>query len=271
MTNPELAQFVKDGEGRRYVYPGKPGKYVPSVTTVLKLERKDGIDQYAADQTARWCVDNAYSLLKTDEQHGFGRARFRWRDDLEARGNVGTGVHETVEMTHTGGWDYPELDTEQQAIMGQFAELNEFYLIEPLLSEATLWSHAHGYAGTADGLWRMTEYATGDVWYGWIDLKTSKNTWPAHHMQLAALAYADSLMFKVADGEWLDVPLGEVLPGRLIHLRADMWKVIDVPDMDLRFLEFLGYRSTLAAQEAIKVRVKARGQEEVSKAVGGGF
>lgn len=290
MSRPELAQYVGEGEGkgRAYKHPfrkldtGKP-LVVPSVTTILKLEAKDALVQWSADKTLEWCVVNWNLLGSRSPEDAYKSARFRWREVRDERAFVGTGIHDTIESIHTGGWDFPTLDREQSLIMLEWDKLNEEYEIEPLMSEFTCWSLAHEYAGTADGLWKFTNRLTGETFIGFIDLKTSKNVWDAHRMQIAALVHCDVVMRKVVpdavrnskgeypEGTWVEEPMPPWDNLKLVHLRApefdDLGRVtqegkhdlIDVTeDHDLWFEEFLGYRSVAATQQKRKDREKER-------------
>lgn len=287
MTAPKLASYYteKDDDGRAYCNPVRRGPngeklWAPSITTVLKAENKDSLIQWAANQSVEWCVQNAYTLLRTDEESGIRRAKYRWRDFRSERAEVGTGIHETIEQEHTGGWDFPSLDAEQVQIMARWREFNEAYDVEPVLTEVTVWNYTHNYAGTADGLWWVTDRMTGERTLTWIDLKTSKNTWPAHWMQGAAIVNAEAVLIdhmpevdkpKEAgiwpEGMWTEEPMPDTVKFAVVHLRADKWDFLEGEDLDLYFQEFLCYRGVHAAKEARKKRVKDREAD----ALGGAF
>jgi len=277
VSRPELSQYTGEGEGkgRQYKHPfrtdaeGKP-LLAPSVTTVLKLEDKSALIQWAVNLTVDWAVRNVDKLLSMSVERGINVAKYRWRDQRDTRAFVGTGVHDYVEAEHTGSWMIPELDDEQLLMVEEWRKLNEEWDIEPILSEFTMWSLTHEYAGTADGLWRFTHKVTGESFVAFIDLKTSKNTWPGHHMQISALINADVLMHKLADGAWEELPVPQFDRVLLIHLRAPEFDefgnkksegkhdLIEVTDTDEWFQEFLGYRAVLKAQAARKSKEKKR-------------
>lgn len=277
MSRPELAQYTGEGEGkgRRYKHPFRVGDdkkpiYAPSVTTILKLEDKSSLLQWAVNLTVDWAVVNWMQLASRSDADAKKTAQYRWRDVRDERAFVGTGVHDTIESEHKGLWDFPELDDEQALIMVEWRKLNEEWLIEPILSEFTVWSLQYDYAGTADGLWRFTHRETGETFVALVDIKTSRKTWPGHRMQIAALANADVWMEKQEDGTWVEetpLPFDKHI---LVHLRAPEFNeygeettpgihdLIEVPDTDLWFEEFLGYRAVLAAQEKRKALEKER-------------
>ena len=258
MGKPELALFAKqDGTGRAYKHPfrvdgdGKP-LTSPSVTTVLGLVDKPALIQWAADRTLDWAVDNASLLFVKEKEAAKKWGRYRWADVRNERAEVGTGIHETIEAQHTGSWNFPVLDDEQVRIMQQWDRLNEQYEFVPHRSEFTVWSLAErngvllDYAGTADGLWDITDLSTGESWENLIiDLKTSKNTWPEHWTQLSALYNADYIMDKT-DDKWTEVELPANKSGTaIIHLREDKASVTVETDktlLHLQYEQFLAYR-----------------------------
>lgn len=251
MAAPELARFAKenDGDGRYYVHP-LTGQRVPSVTSVLRLADKSGLAQWAADQCLQWCIDNWYVLSERSNEAAFHLARHKWTKVRDERAQVGTGVHETIEALHTGGWDFPELDDEQQRIMQHWYQLNEEHDIQPIHSEFTVWDAEREYAGTADGLWVIDGVRT------LVDIKTSKSHWPEHDAQLAALYYAPIRMEKVGEDSWNENENERAERAAVIHLREDKHEIIWIDNLDLHYDVFMGYRKVHLAKEALKKREK---------------
>lgn len=288
MSRPQLAQFVGEGEGkgRQYKHPFRLGGdkkplASPSITTVLKLVDKSSLAQWSADLTAKWCSENWETLGSRSEDRAFNVARFRWKDVRDERAFVGTGIHDTIEAEHLGLWDYPMLDAEQLLIMEEWRKLNEIWLIEPILSEFTVWNFTHDYAGTGDGLWRFTNRLTGETFVALVDIKTSKSTWPEHRMQLSALCNGEVLMEKVnpdaeykngkwPEGSWVEREMPEFDKALLVHLRAPEFNewghltkegkhdLIEVERelLPLWFEEFCGYRALRATQDKRKALEK---------------
>lgn len=284
MGKPELALFAKeDGTGRAYKHPfrttedGKP-LTSPSVTTVLSLVDKPALIQWAADRTLDWAIENASLLFVKDEEGARRWGRYRWADVRDERAEVGTGIHETIESIHSGGWNFPVLDDEQRRIMQQWETLNERYSITPHLSEFTVWggmsrtgdkfytpdsyNDSTSWAGTADGLWDITDNQTGETWVNVvIDLKTSKNTWPEHWLQLSALRHANVVMLKNEDGTWREEELPAGDGTAIIHLREDKFSVTveDDPELlDLQYQQFMAYREVWHSKKAVEQFVKDR-------------
>lgn len=270
---PELAQYAKeDGTGRAYQHPFRThnGKLltVPSVTTILGLVDKPALMQWAADKSIEWAVDNASLLFTKDREGAMRSGRWRWKDIRDERAEVGTGVHETIESLNTGGWRFPDLDEEQLAIMDQYQLFLRRYRITPHLSEFTVFGCVEtpekAWAGTGDGLWDIEDLQTGEIWTGVvIDLKTSRNTWPEHHLQVSALAHAEVLMLKQPDGTWIEKSLADEVSGAtaIIHLRADKWEFMIETDqalLDLRYQQFMGYRTVWESKKAAEKYEKDR-------------
>ena len=273
MSKPELALWASEaGTGRAYKHPfrvteeldakGKPKALTsPSVTTVLKLVDKTGLSQWAADMTLQWAIDNASLLIGKSDDAARQWGKYRWTDVRDERAEVGTGIHETIEALHTGSWDFPVLDDEQHRIMEQWALFNERYEVTPHLSEFTVWSLQHDYAGTADGLWDILDRETGEFYSNVVvDLKTSKNTWPEHWMQLAALRGADVIMVKDAEGVWSEQEMPQTDGAAIVHLREDKNELKIVTDEALhatRFAKFCAYRSIWDLNKQEEAMLKA--------------
>ena len=268
MTKPELALWGNnDGTGRSYRHPFRTTEddkplTSPSVTTILKLVDKGGLSQWAANLTLEWAVSNAALLLSRSDEDGFRAGRYRWKDVRDERAEVGTGIHETIEAMHTGSWDYPVLDAEQQAIMEQWRALNERYEFTPHRTEVTIWNLKEDYAGTADGVWDILDRESGEFYENaLVDLKTSRSTWPEHWMQLAALSAADVLMRKELDGTWVEDPAPDYSTLAIVHLRADHSEVLIENDpviRELRYRQFTSYRELWRLGKEVDDALKTR-------------
>lgn len=278
MSKPELAQYAKeDGTGRAYKHPFRKlpdgsALTVPSVTTILGLVDKPALMQWAADKSIEWAVENASLLFTKDREGAIRSGRWRWKDVRDERAEVGTGIHETIESLHTGGWNFPTLNEEQLAIMDQWGLFLERYRITPHLSEFTVFGNVEdpkrAWAGTGDGLWDIEDLVTGEIWTGVVvDLKTSRNTWDEHFLQVSALAHAEVLMVKQEDGTWIEKPLSGLATGptAIIHLRADKWEFLIEEDptiLDARYRQFMGYRDVWENKKSIERLIKDREARE---------
>lgn len=281
MGTPKLANLALWGdatqysEGRAYRHPVTGERY-PSVTTVLKLVDKSGLAQWAADQAMLWAAENWQFLGRRSEEQAFNAGRYRWKDIRDERAEVGTGVHETIEALHKGSWNFPALTDEQAAIMKQWEILNETHTIEPILSEFTMFDTETGYAGTADGYWRVTCNHDGPTHLGkpagvpvltLVDVKTSRSHWPEHDYQLGALWSAPDWALEVADMEWEITPRRPIETAAIIHLRADKAEIIEVPALDLQASVFRSYVHVWKARQDLKTGVKQL-EDEALAAIG---
>lgn len=219
MGQPKLSKLSLWGEAnawaeaRAYRHPHSGIKY-PSVTSILRMADKSGLISWATKLTAEWCANNVDKLLSTSVEKGIRIAQYRYKDVRDERAEVGTGVHESIEAQLTGSWDFPVLDHEQELIMDEwraFLAENEFEL---MLSEFTVFDSESRSMGTAD------LYAMVNGKRTLIDLKTSRNMWPEHDYQLAALWHAEDWLIETEEMIWTRVPRREVDQVAILHLRA---------------------------------------------------
>lgn len=252
---PKLANYYSEntGDGRMYKSPRSMETY-PSATTVLKLVHKD-LKQWAANSVAKWATENWMYLGNKSDEKAYNQARFRWKDELNLRADVGTNVHAYVEAEHLGQFEFPALNEEEVQIIDQWHDLNQWYSIEPVLSEFQCFREwvGYGHAGTADGMWMIDGKLT------LVDIKTSKNTYDEHWMQVAGLGacegYYEDLHPEIpSDGyklteknrsDWVWREMPEFEQYALVHLRADHAEILiksrNDPEMGLHRQQFLGY------------------------------
>ncbi len=189
MTSPLLALNFseKENDGRGYRHPLHPETKVFSVTTALKVLDKGGLAQYAANLTAAFYAANPEYSLSRSPERAYNGGRFRWNDDVKRAGERGTKVHAWFEASQK--WEEgPELDDEEQQIVGQLQELLSSVNYESEHVETTVWNASRGYAGTLDSFGKLDGVPTI------IDAKTSRNIWPEHIFQLAALMFSETML-----------------------------------------------------------------------------
>lgn len=266
---PKLALWKgeAEGQGRAYIDPTddiKAKLRYPSVTTVLKMEDKSDLVSWATRKVAEMAVER-YADLGQDPEWVLMWLPYAHNDFRDRRGWVGSGVHARIQSDLENTWDYPELDEEQERIMDRWAEFNLAYEVEPLGVERTVKGvtrDGHEFMGTYDLLAKITDRLTGESWIALIDFKTSRNLWPTHEKQLAALKFAQWEFIEVDkdtegaylrkwkndDGKmensyWIKRPAQQVDKVQLLHLREDKWDLVDIePDiLDLRWSQFQSY------------------------------
>lgn len=279
MAEPELAVKQSGFGGRGYKHP-LTGRVVPSVTTVLKAANKPAITQWAVDQTAAYAVANIDSLMSRSELQGWGFLRFFHKRNplpleegtdirnfhlgvLDDAAELGTSTHNWVEADVDMNLPFPDTTLEPDTFWQMVAVWNEFKLhhtVEPVYTELTVWNETWGYAGTLDGLWLID----GKLYL--LDIKTSRNLWPEHLMQLAALRNAETMLVKQADGTWLELPFNLPIDNiGMLHIRPDdvenngqpkpaYIELVEAEDLDLHWEAFKGLLKYKQAERAIQQR-----------------
>lgn len=242
---------------------------VPSVTTITGVTHKPGLVQWAADQTAAYAVTHVDDLLSRTEEAGWGFLRYFWKREpkssdelrgahhrvLNEAANIGTNVHEWIEADLKGEFE-PAIDSlECEQMVEQWLAWKSEHDIEPVLVETTAVNREHGYAGTLDGLWRIDGVPT------LVDVKTSRNTWPEHFQQIAALGACYTIMEEVPEGTegavefvdtwWVETVMPAFSEYAILHLRPQDFnskgepldafcELKPVNHVDLHFDGFLG-------------------------------
>jgi hypothetical protein len=226
---PKLRVRASGYGGSGYKHP-HTGLIVPGVTTVLKNLNKPAIVQWAVDNTAAYAVANIDGLLNRTQEQGYGFLRWYWKRDplkgdlsdirnysngvLDDSAELGTLVHDWIAADH-GACPYPDVSNAPAffwEMVEQWDGYKTLHEIEPIHSEVTLWNDEYGYAGTADGIWKIDGKLT------LVDIKTSRNTWDEHWMQIVALAACDTMLLEV-DGEWVEEGVPEFDQRALLHIR----------------------------------------------------
>lgn len=276
MTAPKLRVRSSGHGGSGYRHP-LTGDVVPGVTTVLKRLDKPALLQWAVDNTAAFAVANIDALLNRTEEQGYGFLRWYWkrdplagdRDDIRNASNgvlndaaeLGTMIHDWIAADHGFG-NYPDVTdapTYFWEMVNQWDLFKQEHDVQPILTETTLWSHCYNYAGTCDGLWMIDGVPT------LIDVKSSRNTWDEHRMQLAALGACDTMLIEAADGHWIEEPIPAFSEYALLQIRPSDYdkygnpmdpfcKLHKVPseELDALFDQFLGLLQVSHAQNRLK-------------------
>ena len=290
---PKLRVRSSGHGGSGYRHP-LDGSVVPGVTTVLRKLDKPAIAQWAVDNTAAFAVANIDALLNRTEEQGYGFLRWYWNRNplsgdmsdirnysngvLNDAANLGTLIHDWIAAEH-GACPYPDVTNAPAYFWEMVKQWDEYQLdhdIVPLHTEVTLWSKAHGYAGTADGIWLVDGVPM------LIDVKSSRNTWDEHYMQVAALGACDTMLIEATEGHWVELPMPEIQSYGLLHIRPQdtdtqgnykepfcKMKVIDPDEIPLHLQSFLGLLQVSHSQNKVKdIRKKASLATGFSDSVG---
>ncbi len=213
MTAPPLAITIPEGRGYR---DPLTGQVVPSVTTVLRLLAKPGLDAWKLRQVAEAAVHHHDHLEKLRLGHGdrvaverLSQAANRIADRAAERG---TAVHASAEAWAKGE-PLPELASEHEGYAQAFRSFVGDWRPSFADAEVTIWDEELGYAGTLDA--RVVVEVEGRRHV--IDYKTSKAVHPEAALQLAALANAPEVVHPHGRRE----PAPKVEGGLVVRLGAD--------------------------------------------------
>lgn len=285
MAEPKLRVRSSGHGGSGYKHP-LTGDIVPGVTTVLKKLDKPGVLQWAVDNTAAYAVANIDALMNRTEEQGWGFLRWYWKrdplasdeDDIRNYSNgvlrdaaeLGTLMHDWVAADH-GAQAYPDVTFAPEYFWQMVAEWDKWkseHDVKPIMTETTFWSHQYGYAGTADGLWEIDGVPT------LLDVKTSRNVWDEHFMQLSALGACDVALIESDKGEWSEVEIPAFTQYALLHIRPEdtdrrgeymdsfcRLEVVDMEEIPLHFETFLGLVKVSEAQNKVQQYRKQGGKK----------
>lgn len=285
MAEPKLRVRSSGHGGSGYKHP-LTGVIVPGVTTVLKKLDKPGVLQWAVDNTAAYAVANIDALMNRTEEQGWGFLRWYWKrdplasdeDDIRNYSNgvlrdsaeLGTLMHDWIAADH-GEIAYPDVTFAPEYFWQMVAEWDKWkseHDVKPIMTETTFWSHQYGYAGTADGLWEIDGVRT------LLDVKTSRNVWDEHFMQLSALGACDVALIESDKGEWSEVEIPAFTQYALLHIRPEdtdkrgeymesfcRLEVVDMEEIPLHFETFLGLVKVSEAQNKVQQYRKQGGKK----------
>jgi len=243
---------------------------------VLKKLDKPGVLQWAVDNTSAYAVANVDALLNRTEEQGWGFLRWYWKrdpiagDDQDIRNysagvlsnaaELGTLMHDWVAAEHDN-LPYPDVSLAPAHFWEMVAQWDAWKMgheVKPILTETTFWSHTYGYAGTADGLWEVDGVSM------LIDVKTSRNVWDEHFMQLSALGACDTMLIESNKG-WVESEIPGFSKYALLHIRpSDTTKngepmdafcrleLVDMEEIPLHFEAFLGLLAVSEAQNKVR-------------------
>lgn len=195
----------------RYWLDGKP---VRSVTSLISGGLpKPALVPWAAGAVADYVVDHLDDVVA---QHRDGAERLRWtlrglpnsqRDEAGARG---TEIHALAqEIVHGRPVEVP--DRLLPYVNGYVSWLDK-HGVEPILTEQSVASRTHNYAGRVDCIARVDGRVVG------LDWKTSKGVYSSTALQIAAYVRAE---FTVTDEDPdTELELPEVTRTAVVHITA---------------------------------------------------
>jgi hypothetical protein len=241
LTSPLLA--VNTANGRFYVNPQNQ-KEVPSITNIIGMKDKPALKYWAAKQAALFAAQNVEVIgqLKTEQERVdlIKGAPFRSTGNASQIGNQ---VHDWIDgfvkhfiATGKRDWQPEEFDSASltaRRMWKQFLHCDNHYQIQWLVSEFTVWSDKHEYAGTGDWIAKIG----GAVVYG--DTKTGNNVYSEVGLQVSAAGGADYALD--GNGEQYDLPEAERFA--VLHIRPTYTRMSPLNGIPGCFRAFLGLRA----------------------------
>lgn len=217
------------------------GAWVPGVTTILGVLNKPALPKWAAGSVAEYVADHRDAV---EHLYGMGRGpmvqalkEVPWqkRDDAASRG---TTFHEFAERIVQG--EEVDVPQEQVPLVESALAFMDAWKVRPILTEATVGSREHRYAGKLDLIAEVGDTRALAI----LDWKSGKRIYPEAAYQLTAYARAE---FHGEDGN--ESPLPEVHQAFGVHIRSDGYDVLPLAFGDDVWAEFLHIRACFDAKK----------------------
>jgi hypothetical protein len=199
------------------------GVEYPSVTT---LRRMAGISfplhQWAVSQVVNRAVDSISDLnrmLTTNDPLVAAAAKTWLRQAADEERDRAASLGKRVHTAASEGKPLGKVDADVVPFLRQYQHWLDDTGFEVLRSESQVFNLSKGYAGSFDLLGRDKH---GDVHV--VDLKTGKNTYPEHALQVTGYSMAEF----VGTDDVVDVEATDLLRGAnsmsLLHVRPEGWE-----------------------------------------------
>jgi PD-(D/E)XK nuclease superfamily len=169
-----------------YRYYTIDGKKVPSVTSILNVLNKPQLVNWAARITRDFIKQELFAFRRADSFRDLDLDNLLAKSAKEhdrvrtAAADHGIAVHSSI-ASYVG--DKSNITHNDPVIIG-FREWQESSQFVPIASERLVFSHEHGFAGTADLI------GTLNGRLALLDIKTGRGVYPEYKLQLAAYAVA---------------------------------------------------------------------------------
>lgn len=235
---PAIGAFRTDDH--RYFFNGE-GPY-PSVTSILRILDKPAIGISRMQKALRAAYRAGQEDGRSEWQRMTEEEAIKWAvkqadDERDLAANLGSSVHLLADLagaseTASEGWQTSE--QEKPYLEAYKAFLARYGGSQSIVSsEHMVWSIS-GYAGTYDLLMMI------DTRLWLIDIKTGRDIYPDHGLQLAAYRWADSI---IVPGIPTPYPMPNVHRTGVLHLRPDKyedtgWRLIEYPTTERDYIAF---------------------------------
>jgi hypothetical protein len=208
--------------GRGHSYVDANGAKVPGVTGIIgDGVPKPALVNWAADTTADYAVDHWDELAEMPPSARLKTLKSARYADRDTAANKGTRVHSLAEKLVKG--EQVDVPDELAGHVESYVRFLDDFNVQPILVEAVVMSHKHGYAGTLDLIADLDLPQVGGV-RALLDVKTSRSgIFGETALQLAGYRYADVYL----DGNE-EKPLPAVQWTGAIHVRSDGYSLVPV-------------------------------------------
>lgn len=211
------------GGAREYTWPPTGEKFV-SVTTAIGVIDKPALRGWIGRSVAEYAINNLKQVVQIAEKDPEGAVDLLkgapWRQRDKAA-NIGSSVHAAIEAQIVGR-PTPPVPDELAPFMTQFAAFVETFKPVFEMSEATVYSREHGYAGTLDSMAALALTLMGDRTL--LDVKTGSGVYSEAALQMSAYARAEFI--GLPDGT--EAPMPPIDSAAVLHLRPDSFELIPV-------------------------------------------
>ncbi len=191
----------------------------PSVTGILGILAKPGLEKWKLDQVALACLRTPKTAAES-EDYWCGRVRTAAFEQVEEAADLGTMIHGALELAMNGEAYADDLRPYVEPVLKWKAETG----IEIIAREVKLVNRQHGFAGTADVLFRY-----GRSGIGILDYKT-RNTKPGEEV----VSYDNQAMQLAAYGAtyWGEENTGRLLAANVFISTTEPGRVVVVKHPD---------------------------------------
>ena len=205
------------------------GRKYPSVTSLRRLAGLPfGLANWQVNQALKAAVANSSVLDMMVGSEGI-EATTKWLRkqamyERDSAANRGTAVHEAASQ-QVG---VTEVDAEIAGPLAQYYDFLDATKAEVLLSEREVWNLKLGYGGQLDAVWRlqMPGWRKPRIIVG--DLKTGKNIYAEHALQLMFYALAEF----VGEDDVIDNEATALLHSAqglaVLHLTDTTWELYEI-------------------------------------------
>jgi hypothetical protein len=222
-------QRINAGRGHWYKIDGRKAD---GVTTLIKDGCPPKLDRWAARCVAEHVADNIEAVIG---MRGMGRDSIvgalqgaPWTKSTAAAAK-GTQIHTLAEKLIKG--EEVEVPEHLRGHVQSCVDFLDEWEPVPVLTEVTVASREHNYAGTLDNVSDFASYGRCIT-----DYKTGNGIYAEVCLQLAAYAHADVYLH---DKQEHPLPPVGIENGLVVHIRADGYDVQEAPITDAVYEAFL--------------------------------